>query len=479
MRVTSTPGGKSYAWMTSTLEPDLLIVGAGPAGLAAAKYLADAGKTAIVLEKRPIAGGKLSSWRDADGDWLESGLHAFFGGYAALHGLLRDVGIAHHILWRPHLLTFALPPGFSARRHGAGPVFEEFRFLDLPAPLNGIGAVLKARHVFNPIEKLLFAKGTLPLLLRNHGYLESVDDVDYATWHRTRGMSEHMLRAFFAPMALALNFTPVDLISAQAMLRVMAYFASGKNASRVGFLDGPPSERLIGPIVEHLERRGQRVELAAAVTELVFEGERVAGARTRDGREFRAPAVILAVPVHDAARLLPPEMLRDPRVHGVRKLESSPVINAHFWFDRKVTPRPNLIFGAGTLLPVHADLGQLSPGYGQGDRSFVEACVAPADDLMAQDDHRVIERVMRDIARLYPLATREHLVKARLVRIPRSVYRAKPGAERLRPGTRTPVRNLFLAGCYTNHGFPASVEGATRSGRNAVTAALQALAADE
>jgi uncharacterized protein with NAD-binding domain and iron-sulfur cluster len=73
---------------------------------------------------------------------------------------------------------------------------------------------------------------------------------------------------------------------------------------------------------------------------------------------------------------------------------------------------------------------------------------------------------------IYPLATREHLVKAKLVRIPKSVYRAKPGAERMRPGARTPVRNLFLAGCYTNHGFPASLEGAVRSARTAADLAL-------
>ena len=85
---------------------------------------------------------------------------------------------------------------------------------------------------------------------------------------------------------------------------------------------------------------------------------------------------------------------------------------------------------------------------------------------------RVIDRVMRDMTKLYPLATKETLVKAKLVRVPKSVYRASPGAERLRPGSRTPVANLFLAGCYTNHRFPASIEGAMRSARAAVDALL-------
>jgi 15-cis-phytoene desaturase len=455
----------------STAPLDAIIVGGGPAGLAAAKYLADAGRTVLVLEKRPILGGKLSSWRDGDGDVLETGLHSFFGGYDTVHALLRDVGIAHHVRWQPHTLTFAMPPGFS-QRVGAEAVFEAFHFIDAPSPFNGIGAVLNARYIFNAWEKVLFAFGTLPILVGDHAYAERQDDITFAEWHRRRGMSNHMLQTFFAPMALALNFTPVDAISAEAMLRVMAYFASSRDASRAGFLDGPPNERLIEPIAQHVQAQGVRIERAARVAELLFSDDRCSGLRTDDGRTYEAENVILATPVHDAAKLLPAEMLRDPLVHGVGKLTSSPVINGHFWFDRPISPHTNLIFGAGTLLPVHADLGQASPGYGWPGKSFLEVCIAPADDLMALDDETVIARVLADMAKLYPLASAATLVKAKLVRVPKSVYRASPGAEKLRPGTRTPVANLFLAGCYTNHRFPASIEGAMRSARAAAEAVL-------
>jgi 15-cis-phytoene desaturase len=450
---------------------ETIIVGGGPAGLAAAIFLAEAGQPVRVLEKRNILGGKLSSWRDRDGDWLESGLHAFFGGYSNLHALLAKVGIEDHVLWQPHTLTWAMPPNFSPRWNG-GAVFEEFHFSDLPAPLNGVGAVLGARYIFNSMEKVLFATGTFPVLAGDHRYAERQDDMTYADWHRKRGMSEHMLRTFFAPMALALNFTSVDMISAEALLRVMAYFASSKEASRAGFLDGPPSERFVAPLADHARARGATIETTAAVAELLFEGGRCTGVRTNDGRDYLGDSVILATPVHDAAKILPAEMLRDPLVEGVGKLESSPIINGHFWFDTKLSPYTNLMFSPGTILPVHADLGQASKGYEWDKGSFIEICIAPADELIKADDETVIQRVLTDLHSLYPLATREHLVKAKLVRIPKSVYRAKPGAERMRPGSRTPVANLFLAGCYTNHGFPASIEGAVRSARAAVDAVL-------
>ncbi len=142
------------------------------------------------------------------------------------------------------------------------------------------------------------------------------------------------------------------------------------------------------------------------------------------------------------------------------------------WFDRPISQFTNLMFSPGTLLGVHADLGMGSPGYEWSDKSFIAACVAPADELIAQDDDTVIAAVMDDLRKLHPLAERQHLVKAKLVRVPKSVYRASPSAERLRPNSRTPVRNLLLAGCYVDTKFPASVEGAVRSARLAVDSVL-------
>ncbi len=171
------------------------------------------------------------------------------------------------------------------------------------------------------------------------------------------------------------------------MLRVMAYFASSKNASRAGFLDGPPVERLIDPIAEYCRERGQRYRKGLrASASCCSQGGRCIGARCTDGRTYYADNVIIATPVHNAAQLLPAEMLRDPLVPASANCTSSPVINGHFWFDRPVSKHTNLIFGAGTLLPVHADLGQASAGYEWPGKSFIEVCIAPADELIKLDD---------------------------------------------------------------------------------------------
>ncbi|HEX8229350.1 MAG TPA: oleate hydratase, partial [Chloroflexia bacterium] len=85
----------------------VIVVGAGLAGLSAARYLAEHGFQVTILEKREVAGGKVSSWQDADGDWLESGLHVFFGAYRNLLGFLRDMSLDDALTWMPHALTFS------------------------------------------------------------------------------------------------------------------------------------------------------------------------------------------------------------------------------------------------------------------------------------------------------------------------------------------------------------------------------------
>ncbi|NEP16488.1 MAG: NAD(P)-binding protein, partial [Leptolyngbya sp. SIO4C1] len=82
------------------------IAGAGLAGLACAKYLADAGHTPVVVESRDVLGGLVAAWQDEDGDWYETGLHAFFGAYPNMLQLFKELGIEDRLQWKEHTLIF-------------------------------------------------------------------------------------------------------------------------------------------------------------------------------------------------------------------------------------------------------------------------------------------------------------------------------------------------------------------------------------
>jgi 15-cis-phytoene desaturase len=133
-----------------------------------------------------------------------------------------------------------------------------------------------------------------------------------------------------------------------------------------------------------------------------------------------------------------------------------------------VTEVDNLMFSAGTHLSVYADLPRVSPDYHTGHGSIVELVVAPAEGLVGQSDEVVLQQVLSDFFRLHPPARDARLTKYTLVRIPNSVYQARPGVDRYRPDQATPVPNLFLAGDYTQQEFMASIEGAVRSAKRAV-----------
>ena len=84
------------------------IIGGGLSGLSCAKYLSDAGHAATVYEARDVLGGKVSAWQDKDGDWIETGLHIFFGAYPNMMNLFAELDIEDRLQWKVHKMIFAM-----------------------------------------------------------------------------------------------------------------------------------------------------------------------------------------------------------------------------------------------------------------------------------------------------------------------------------------------------------------------------------
>lgn len=437
-----------------------IIAGAGPAGLACAKWLTDRGYEAIVLEKRAVPGGKVSAWRDADGDWVESGLHVFFGAYHNLLDFLAECGLSDSFDWKPAVMTFISP------QHGLAPI----RFVPgLPAPLNGLAGVALSKLL--PMrDKLRVALGLLWPIFGSQQYIDAQDDQSYAAWHLRHGMGERALHEVMDTMALALNFQRADQVSAKLVLTALLHFAQEAHAPRMGLVKGSPHERLWDPLIRRLEARGAQVILNRKVERIVYDERTggVAGFALDDGSAIHGDVYISAMPVHSLRKALPDALKRQPMFDNLRWLAGQPVITVQLYFDRLVTNVDNLMFSAGTHLSVYADLPRVSPDYHSGRGSIVELVVAPADALIRQSDECVIRQALEDFYRLHPQARAARLIKHTLVRIPNSVYRARPGVDRYRPDQATTAPNFFLAGDYTQQEFMASIEGAIRSARRAV-----------
>ena len=431
--------------------------------MTAARRLLVAGFDVELLEKREILGGKVSAWRDGDGDWVETGLHTFFGAYEEIFDLMRELGVYDEILWKDHVLKYTMAGGDSF----------EFRTAKLPSPLHLMPAVFQNRYFSIP-EKLSLAKALKPILFGGQAYYDEIDRMSYQDWHRAFGISDKMLKRMFVPMTLALKFLPPEEISAKIVVDVSGTFLRAREASKMGFLSGSPAEKLTGPLAGDILRRCGRIRTGVGLRSIgLSEDRRISWLESTTGERFEADAYVLALPIHNLRQVIPDELRQEAFFADLDRFDGVPVITVQLWYDRQITNIDNILFCPDGRIPVYADLGNTTPDYRFDGNSRIEAVVAPARDLIGLDDAEIVRQVAADVASCFPKATASaRIVKSTVVRVPQSVYRPSPGLDRYRPTQATPVPNLFLAGGYTRQRFYDSMEGAVSSGNRAATALI-------
>ena len=448
------------------------IAGGGLAGLSCAKYLVDAGHTPVVLESQDVLGGLVAAWRDQDGDWYETGLHIFFGAYPNMLQLLKELGIEDRLQWKEHSLIMNQPenPG----------VYSRFDFPDIPAPINGMVAILGNNDMLTWEEKIKFGLGLLPAMVRGQSYVEDMDQYTWTEWLRKQNIPERVNEEVFIAMAKALNFIGPDEISATILLTALNRFLQERYGSKMAFLDGSPPERLCQPLMEYITERGGEVYVRKPLKQIRLNDDgtvREFLIRGLDG----APDEVVTADVYvsamsvDVLKVLLPEPWKSldyfSKLDG---LEGVPVINLHLWFDRKLTDIDQLLFSRSPLLSVYADMSNTCREYANLDRSMLELIFAPAKDWIDKPDEEIVAATMTELKKLFPSHfTGEQpakLLKSKVVKTPRSVYTATPGRQACRPSQVSPIANFFLAGSYTMQKYLGSMEGAVLSGKLAAQA---------
>jgi 15-cis-phytoene desaturase len=450
----------------------IAIAGAGLAGLSCAKYLCDAGHTPVVYEARDVLGGKVAAWQDEEGDWYETGLHIFFGAYRNMRRLFAELGIEDRLQWKSHSMIFNQPevPG----------TYSRFDFPEIPAPFNGVAAILGNNDMLTWPEKIAFGLGLVPAMLRGQNYVEECDQYSWTEWLRLHNIPERVNDEVFIAMAKALNFIDPDEISSTVVLTALNRFLQESDGSKMAFLDGNPPQRLCQPIVDYVTARGGEVHLDAPLREIelaadgTVSGFRIGGIKGRQGFTATADAYVSALPVDPLKLLLPDPWRQLPYFQKLDGLNGVPVINIHLWFDRKLTDIDHLLFSRSPLLSVYADMSITCKEYYDSDRSMLELVFAPAKDWIGRSDDDIIAATMLELRKLFPGhfegENPAQLRKAIVVKTPLSVYKTVPGCQKLRPDQRSPIANFFLAGDYTMQRYLASMEGAVLSGRQCAEA---------
>jgi 15-cis-phytoene desaturase len=470
---------QQHQQLDNTRRGRVIVIGGGLAGLSTAKHLVDAGLAPTVLEARPVLGGKVAAWRDADADVSETGLHIFFGAYPNALNLFDELGISDRLQWKQHQMLFAKP---GARQ-------KEFATFDfpswLPAPLNAAVAILRCTDMLTWGEKIQLGIGLLPAYLQGQSYVEAQETVTVEEWMQQRGIPQRVTDEVFIAMSKALGFIGPEKLSMQCVLIALNRFLQETGGSRVAFLDGSPSERLCEPLREYIEQRGGTVRTNVPVERILVNPDdehTVAGLLLEGGEVISGDIYVNAMPVDALKTLIPDEWKSNDYFSKLQALRGVPVMNLHIWFDRKLSTVDNLIFSRSPLLSVYADMSETCRDYANPDRSMLELVLAPAAPYMKLSDSEILVLVLQELERLFPNEIKADgsaaaVTKFTCIRTPTSVYTTIPGVEAARPTQRSPVPNFYVAGDFSKQKYLASMEGAILSGVLAATAVAEDIVA--
>jgi len=433
------------------------VVGGGLAGVTAALDCAAAGAAVTLLEVRPRLGGAAYSF-EREGLRIDNGQHVFLRCCTAYRELLTRIGAQQRVTLQERLDIPVLAPGRAPAR---------LRSSALPAPLHMAPSL--ARYRLLSVRERIAAARALRALGRVAIGDAAADARSFGDWLDEHGQGAAAREAIWRLIALpTLNLEPRDASLAQAAQVFQVGLLDDARAADVGWARVPLSDVHDAPARRALERAGVRVRLRSRVEAVAA---RDAGGYVVHGRagELDADAVIVALPPRRAARVLPAGALHDPQ--RLQRLGRSPIVNVHVVYDRIVLDEP---FAAAVQSPAQW-LFDRSAGAGVSGGQYLAISLSAADAELSVDADALRARFEPALAALLPKARGARIERFFVTREHTATFRAAPGARALRPGPRTALPGLALAGAWTDTGWPATMEGAVRSGAAAARTALATL----
>jgi squalene-associated FAD-dependent desaturase len=461
----------------------VVVVGGGLAGITAAVALANAKHEVTLLEAKPRLGGATMSF-NRDGLTVDTGQHVFLRCCTAYRGLLDRLGMSAHAPIQPRFDVTVVAPGKRT-------VMKRRR---VPAPLHMLPALLGYPFLSNP-ERVRLSLAALAFKRLDENDPKT-DQLRLGDWLQAHGQDERTRRVLWDLFSVSsLNVPGDDASLALAAVVVKTGLLGAADAADIGVPALSLGELHGAAAARHLAKAGATVRLQTKVAAIEPKGDqflislgRAANWESQDadaeqpggpasGAEgILADAVVLAVPHEQAARLIPPGALPAETVDGWAGLGAAPIVNVHVIYDRKVMDVP---FAAAVDSPVQwvFDRTRISGMHARGDDGqYLAISLSAADEYANMPVAELREKFVPALAELFP-AARDACVKEFFVtREKRATFRGVPGTARLRPKAATHLAGLVLAGSWTDTGWPDTMEGAVRSGLNAVIALHEGLA---
>jgi squalene-associated FAD-dependent desaturase len=431
------------------LNPDVIVVGGGFAGLSAATALAERGAAVLVVEARPTLGGRATAFTDpATGERVDNGQHVLFGCYHETFRFLRRIGAEGHLRLQRRLAVDMID------RNGR---WSRLACPALPSPLHLLAGVM-TWNALGWRDRLAIVRmrswGPAPA---GSGAGETVRQ-----WLIRQQQPPRLIELLWEPLAVAALNQSIDKAAAASFASILRpMFGRNPRDAALALPSKPLDAMYADPARAYIEQRGGAVRLSSPAT---VRGRHV---QIRNER-LTAPAIICAVPWHALSDLLPEPPAALGRVLAAAdRTDASPIVTVNLWFDRVVTDR-TLVGLPGRTLQWMFDKRAV---FGEA-ASHLSLISSGAEAVVARGNQELIDLAMAEVSAALPAVRSASLLRGVVVREKKATFSVAPG-QPPRPSTRTGVPGLLLAGDWIDTGLPATIEGAVISGHWAADAAME------
>jgi squalene-associated FAD-dependent desaturase len=427
----------------------VVIVGGGLAGLAAAEALSARGLSVTLLESRPRLGGRASSFEDkTTGTRIDNCQHVSLGCCTNFRDFCERTGLADSFRVEKEL-TFIGCDGRANR----------FAASRLPAPLHLLAAFGRLSYLDRRDRKAL-AAGLRALAKADTA---SLDGEPFDAWLARHGQTENAVNRFWHVVLISALSETLDRISTAHARKVFVdAFLANSDGWTVQIPTRPLDELYGSRLTGHLSGQGAAVRTGAGIKRLIGENGRITAAELRSGEVIEGDEFVLAVPHHLVRSLLPESLAGRAALDDLDRLETAPISSVHLWFDRPITNLPHAVL-VDRLSQWMFNRTAIQGDGGDG-RHYYQVVISASREVDRAPSADTIAAVREEFEELWPETRAAELVHARLVTEHRAVFSVTPGSDRLRPPQQSPIGNLQLAGDWTQTGWPATMEGAVRSG---------------
>jgi squalene-associated FAD-dependent desaturase len=431
----------------------VVIVGAGLSGLSAGVTLTSGHIPVLLLEQKPSPGGRAYSFTDrTTGDVVDNGQHLLIAGYERTLQFLKTIGTLDRlsIQPRPEIL-------FHHPERG----FRRLRLPLLPSPLHFVWGIMTL-DLLSVADRLQLLQAGRTIAGFSDATAGPLHDLTVRQWLDLEGQSVECIRSFWEPLAVSIMNERIDAASAVVLVRSLrAAFLSGPRSAALAVATVGLSDLYADAAVEFIRSGGGDVRCGVDVAGLRVQDNAVAGVLARDGTEFPAAAVVLAVPSNRIAGLLPESVLKITTLAAFAENPAAPIVSIHLWFERDFMPH-DLVGVIGRRVQWVFNRRRIAPDAQRTD-GHVTSVISAAYDFVSSSNEDLVRIACGDLRQMYGIAVPPP-IHALVIREKRATFSLTPAIERLRPDQRTTLENLFLAGDWTSTGFPATIEGAIVSG---------------